>query len=47
MVSRVNLPAAQLQIAVGIPPHRIRHIRKASSEIDFDMVKLESNQPSV
>ncbi|EGO20512.1 hypothetical protein SERLADRAFT_452608 [Serpula lacrymans var. lacrymans S7.9] len=51
MVSGVNLPAAQLQIAMGIPLHRIRHIRtlygvapNASSEIDFDMVKPESNQ---
>ncbi|KAG1786029.1 acetyl-CoA carboxylase [Suillus plorans] len=51
MVSGVNLPAAQLQVAMGIPLHRIRHIRtlygvapNASSEIDFDMVKPESNQ---
>jgi len=51
MVSGVNLPAAQLQVAMGIPLHRIRHIRQlygvghnASSEIDFDMVKPESNQ---
>ncbi|KIJ65157.1 hypothetical protein HYDPIDRAFT_89293 [Hydnomerulius pinastri MD-312] len=51
MVSGVNLPAAQLQVAMGIPLHRIRHIRtlygvapNASSEIDFDMVKPGSNQ---
>ncbi|KAL4066080.1 acetyl-CoA carboxylase [Scleroderma citrinum] len=51
MVTGVNLPAAQLQIAMGLPLHRIRHIRQlfgvapnASSEIDFDMVKPESNQ---
>ncbi|KAG0694582.1 acetyl-CoA carboxylase [Suillus ampliporus] len=51
MVSGVNLPAAQLQVAMGIPLHRIRHIRtlygvapNASSEIDFDMVKPQSNQ---
>ncbi|EJD34911.1 hypothetical protein AURDEDRAFT_117527 [Auricularia subglabra TFB-10046 SS5] len=51
MVSGVNLPAAQLQIAMGIPMHRIRDIRQlygmaphASSEIDFDMIKPESNQ---
>lgn len=43
MVSGVNLPAAQLQIAMGLPLHRIRDIRllygvdpKASSEIDFE-----------
>ena len=42
MVSGVNLPAAQLQIAMGIPLHRIRDIRllygvdpQASTEIDF------------
>jgi acetyl-CoA carboxylase/biotin carboxylase 1 len=51
MVSGVNLPAAQLQVSMGIPLHRIRHIRQlygvahnAASEIDFDMVKPESNQ---
>ncbi|KAF8141976.1 acetyl-CoA carboxylase [Boletus edulis] len=51
MVTGVNLPAAQLQIAMGVPLHRIRHIRtlygvapNASSEIDFDMVKPGSNQ---
>lgn len=43
MVSGVNLPAAQLQIAMGLPLHRIRDIRllygvdpKLSNEIDFD-----------
>ncbi|KJZ76419.1 Acetyl-CoA carboxylase [Hirsutella minnesotensis 3608] len=43
MVSGVNLPAAQLQIAMGLPLHRIRDIRllygvdpKASSMIDFE-----------
>lgn len=51
MVTGVNLPAAQLQIAMGLPLHRIRDIRQlfgvgpnASSEIDFDMIKPESNQ---
>ncbi|KAF6761596.1 acetyl CoA carboxylase [Ephemerocybe angulata] len=51
MVSGVNLPAAQLQIAMGIPLHRIRHIRQlygvaphGTSEIDFDMSKPESTQ---
>ncbi|KAH9951182.1 acetyl CoA carboxylase [Amylocystis lapponica] len=48
MVSGVNLPAAQLQVAMGIPLHRIRHIRQlygvapnGTSEIDFDMVNPE------
>ncbi|KAF8500519.1 acetyl CoA carboxylase [Gautieria morchelliformis] len=51
MVTGVNLPAAQLQIAMGIPLHRIRDIRQlygvaphGSSEIDFDMVKPEAEQ---
>ncbi|EHY58148.1 acetyl-coenzyme-A carboxylase [Exophiala dermatitidis] len=42
MVSGVNLPAAQLQIAMGLPLHRIRDIRllygvdpHTSTEIDF------------
>jgi acetyl-CoA carboxylase/biotin carboxylase 1 len=51
MVSGVNLPAAQLLVAMGIPLHRIKSIRQlygvfptASSEIDFEMEKPESNQ---
>ncbi|KAF8636390.1 hypothetical protein AX17_003572 [Amanita inopinata Kibby_2008] len=51
MVTGVNLPAAQLQIAMGIPLHRIRDIRQlygvapnGTSEIDFDMTKPDSNQ---
>ncbi|KAI9464497.1 acetyl CoA carboxylase [Lactarius psammicola] len=51
MVTGVNLPAAQLLIAMGIPLHRIKTIRQlygvgphGTSEIDFDMVKPESNQ---
>ncbi|EAU29893.1 acetyl-CoA carboxylase [Aspergillus terreus NIH2624] len=49
MVSGVNLPAAQLQIAMGIPLHRIRDIRllygvdpNTTSEIDFDFSNEES-----
>lgn len=51
MVSGVNLPAAQLQIAMGLPLHRIRDIRllygvdpKAATEIDFDFKNEESAQ---
>ena len=51
MVSGVNLPAAQLQIAMGLPLHRIRDIRllygaddKTSTEIDFDFSKENSSQ---
>ncbi|KAK7740495.1 acetyl-coenzyme-A carboxylase [Cytospora paraplurivora] len=43
MVSGVNLPAAQLQIAMGLPLHRIRDIRllygtdpRTSTPIDFE-----------
>ncbi|TVY68645.1 Acetyl-CoA carboxylase [Lachnellula suecica] len=50
MVSGVNLPAAQLQIAMGLPLHRIRDIRllygadpQTSSEIDFDFSKESSS----
>ncbi|KAI6709925.1 acetyl-CoA/biotin carboxylase [Diplocarpon mali] len=50
MVSGVNLPAAQLQIAMGLPLHRIRDIRllygadpQTSSEIDFDFAKENSS----
>jgi acetyl-CoA carboxylase/biotin carboxylase 1 len=51
MVTGVNLPAAQLQIAMGIPLHRIRDIRQlygvapnATSEMDFDMARPDSSQ---
>nr|CAG8435070.1 14004_t:CDS:2 [Entrophospora candida] len=51
MVSGVNLPAAQLQIAMGIPLHQIRDIRvlyglapNGTSEIDFDFSNPESLQ---
>lgn len=51
MVTGVNLPAAQLQVAMGLPLHRIRDIRQlyglapnGASEIDFDMVKPESKE---
>ncbi|GAA5920490.1 hypothetical protein JCM1841_003513 [Sporobolomyces salmonicolor] len=50
MVSGVNLPAAQLQIAMGIPLHRIRDIRTlygksphGRSAIDFDFENPESS----
>lgn len=49
MVSGVNLPAAQLQIAMGIPLHRIRDIRllygvdpHRASEIDFHFDEEDS-----
>ncbi|KAF2464339.1 uncharacterized protein BDR25DRAFT_272060 [Lindgomyces ingoldianus] len=51
MVTGVNLPAAQLQIAMGLPLHRIRDIRllygadpHTSTSIDFDFSKEGSAQ---
>ncbi|KAI9735343.1 MAG: acetyl-coenzyme-A carboxylase [Claussenomyces sp. TS43310] len=51
MVSGVNLPAAQLQIAMGLPLHRIRDIRllygadpHTANEIDFDFSSENSSQ---
>jgi acetyl-CoA carboxylase/biotin carboxylase 1 len=51
MVSGVNIPAAQLQVAMGIPLHRIRDIRllygaapNSTNEIDFDFVNPQSVQ---
>lgn len=51
MVSGVNLPAAQLQVAMGIPLHRIRDIRllygvdpHTTTEIDFHFAKPESSK---
>lgn len=49
MVTGVNLPAAQLQIAMGIPMHRIRDIRllygvnpHTSTDIDFEFKSEQS-----
>ncbi|KAI9799947.1 MAG: Acetyl-CoA carboxylase [Sarcosagium campestre] len=49
MVSGVNLPAAQLQVAMGLPLHRIRDIRllygadpQSAHEIDFDFTNEDS-----
>jgi acetyl-CoA carboxylase/biotin carboxylase 1 len=49
MVSGVNIPAAQLQIAMGIPLHCIKDIRilyglspHGFSEIDFDFIQPNS-----
>ncbi|KAK4149263.1 acetyl-CoA carboxylase [Chaetomidium leptoderma] len=51
MVSGVNLPAAQLQIAMGLPLHRIRDIRllygvdpKTATEIDFEFSNPDSEK---
>jgi acetyl-CoA carboxylase/biotin carboxylase 1 len=51
MVSGVNLPAAQLQIAMGLPLSRIRDIRllygvdpKTATEIDFEFKNPESEK---
>ncbi|KAL2134647.1 hypothetical protein VTI74DRAFT_11225 [Chaetomium olivicolor] len=51
MVSGVNLPAAQLQVAMGLPLHRIRDIRllygvdpRTATEIDFEFKNPESEK---
>ncbi|KAI9474788.1 acetyl-CoA carboxylase [Coemansia mojavensis] len=51
MVSGVNLPAAQLLVAMGIPLHRIREIRhlygldpNGTSSIDFDFASPQSSE---
>lgn len=51
MVSGVNLPAAQLQIAMGLPLHRIRDIRllygvdpHTATEIDFEFSNENSSK---
>ncbi|KAK5078938.1 acetyl-coenzyme-A carboxylase [Lithohypha guttulata] len=51
MVSGVNLPAAQLQVAMGIPLHRIRDIRllygvdpHTTTDIDFHFTKPETSK---
>ncbi|KAK7755343.1 acetyl-coenzyme-A carboxylase [Diatrype stigma] len=51
MVSGVNLPVAQLQVAMGIPLHRISDIRllygldpKLTTEIDFNFEDEESEK---
>jgi len=51
MVSGVNLPAAQLQVAMGLPLHRIRDIRQlyglaphGTNEIDFEFSRPDSGQ---
>ena len=51
MVTGVNLPAAQLQIAMGLPLHRIKDIRllygadpSSASDIDFSFSKQGSSQ---
>ena len=51
MVSGVNLPSAQLQIAMGLPLHRIRDIRllygadpHTASDIDFNFASEDSKK---
>lgn len=51
MVSGVNIPAAQLQVAMGIPLNRIRDIRtlygmdpRGSDSIDFDFVDPDAHK---
>ena len=52
MVTGVNLPAAQLQVAMGIPLHRMKDIRvlygldpRGTSPIDFAFAKAGRSVP--
>ncbi|KAH8862498.1 Acetyl-CoA carboxylase [Schistosoma japonicum] len=53
VVAEVNLPACQLQIAMGIPLHRIKDIRElylaspwSDSKIDFNDININRRPPS-
>uniref|UniRef100_A0A803TG53 acetyl-CoA carboxylase n=1 Tax=Anolis carolinensis TaxID=28377 RepID=A0A803TG53_ANOCA len=46
MVADVNLPAAQLQIAMGIPLHRIKDIRTLYGEPPWDDTPISFDNPS-
>lgn len=45
MVSDVNLPAAQLQIAMGLPLHLIKDIRLLYGESPWGMTEIDFDQP--
>ncbi|TSO98495.1 Acetyl-CoA carboxylase 2 [Bagarius yarrelli] len=45
MIADVNLPAAQLQIAMGIPLHRIKDIRVLYSESPWDDTPINFEDP--
>ncbi|CDW53052.1 CPSase L D2 and Carboxyl trans and Biotin lipoyl and Biotin carb C and CPSase L chain and ACC central domain containing protein [Trichuris trichiura] len=45
MVANINLPAAQLQIAMGIPLHRIKDIRLLYGAAAFDDKPLDFDSP--
>uniref|UniRef100_A0A5S6QG58 Acetyl-CoA carboxylase n=1 Tax=Trichuris muris TaxID=70415 RepID=A0A5S6QG58_TRIMR len=47
MVANINLPAAQLQIAMGIPLHRIKDIRLLYAAAAFDDKPLDFDSPPV
>lgn len=54
LITNVNLPAAQLHVAMGIPLHRIPHIRrfygqdpKGDSQINFQTAKRAPDRKSV
>lgn len=44
MVSDVNLPAAQLQIAMGLPLHRIKDIRILYGSNQWDTSPIDFNK---
>jgi acetyl-CoA carboxylase/biotin carboxylase 1 len=47
MIADVNLPACQLQIAMGIPLNRIKDIRLFFGELPWDDTLINFESPSV
>lgn len=45
MISSIKLPAVQLQVAMGIPLHRIRDIRMMYKESPFGMNPIDFDNP--
>jgi acetyl-CoA carboxylase/biotin carboxylase 1 len=46
MISNINLPAAQLIIAMGIPLHRIRSIRQMYGMDPFGIERIDFKEPT-
>lgn len=47
MISNINLPAAQLIIAMGIPLHKIKSIRQMFGSDPFSMDRIEFKNPEI
>lgn len=46
MIADVNLPAAQLQIAMGVPLHRLKDIRLLYGESPWGMTPISFENPT-